>query len=170
MADIKQLKLGDYLSDKYGRVFVVRSKTLIRHVLVASLKEVYRDEWVEQPALHMIHPYDGFGVYSRFKFNYDGYYSAYQDEESAYQGCALKDVELKEAVKGKYIVYINDLELLKPESLDFVLFEMFKEARFDDETRSGFIKRLKLVWDDGEPRTSVGFADELIGALKQANG
>lgn len=69
------------------------------------------------------------------------------------ESCALKGDELQEEIK--------------PESLDVVLLDMFKEADFNDEARSKFITRLKLIWDDGEPRTSAGFADELIGALKQ---
>lgn len=170
MVDIKQVGQGDYLADKYGRVFVVYKKAMMRGVLGVELKEVYRDEEVEQPILHMIHPYDGLGVFNRFKFNFIGYYSAFQNEKSALESCAIKGDELQEDIKGKYILYLDDLELFKPESLDVVLFDMFKEADFDDESRSKFIKRLKLIWDDGEPRSSAGFADELIRALKLAKG
>lgn len=172
MVDIKQVKVGDYLSDKYGRVFVVYQKSKIHNVLSVVVKEVYQDEEVEQPILHMIHPYYGLVVYStaKFQFNQYRYYAAYQDEESALEGCAVKGDELQEDIKGKYILYLDDLELFKPESLDVVLFDMFKEADFDDESRSKFIKRLKLIRDDGEPRSSAGFVDELIRALKLAKG
>lgn len=190
MADIKDIQIDDILIDKYGNEFKVHSFFRVDYdledkIIVKIIKRGENSPVIYIPALRFgsqeyalkefneAVEYNSFGMLallrsSKYILELIGnpednlkyvpcysemYIKGKQGALDGIENCALKGDELQEDIN--------------PESLDVVLLDMFKQAGFDDETRSRFIKRLKLIWDDGEPRTSVGFADELVDVLRR---